>query len=92
MNIANVISWKFNNQNGMETTGDVITKFPGGIPSQADQDTWTAEYEPIFAAQQEIRQIETMPRRIREALIALGTTDQVIINEDDAIKVERAKL
>ena len=42
--IAYVIGWKFNNQEGMETFDGVITKFPGGIPSQADQDTWTAEY------------------------------------------------
>jgi hypothetical protein len=42
--IAYVIGWKFNNQEGMETFDGVITAFPGGIPSQADQDTWTAEY------------------------------------------------
>jgi hypothetical protein len=42
--IAYVIGWKFNNQEGMETSDGVITAFPGGIPSQADQDTWTAEY------------------------------------------------
>ncbi len=29
-----------------EFTGRLaITEFPGGIPSQADQDKWTAEYE-----------------------------------------------
>ena len=43
-NIAQVISWKFNDQAGMETRDGVITKFPGGIPSQSDQDTWTTEY------------------------------------------------
>lgn len=42
--IAQVIAWKFNNQSGMETVDGVITKFPGGIPSQQDQDLWTAEY------------------------------------------------
>ena len=44
MNIAQVIGWKFNHQEGMRTRDGVITEFPGGIPSQADQDTWTAEY------------------------------------------------
>jgi len=44
-NIATVIGWKFNNQSGMSTRDGVITAFPDGIPSQADQDLWTAEYE-----------------------------------------------
>ena len=44
-NIGTVIGWKFNNQSGMSTLDGVITAFPGGIPSQADQDLWTAEYE-----------------------------------------------
>ena len=42
--ISDVIGWKFNHQEGMSTRDEVITAFPGGIPSQADQDTWTAEY------------------------------------------------
>ena len=44
MNIGAVIGWKFNNQDGMSTSDGVITAFPNGIPSQSDQDTWTAEY------------------------------------------------
>jgi len=43
-NIGAVIGWKHNHQPGMSTRDGVITEFPGGIPSQADQDTWTAEY------------------------------------------------
>ncbi len=43
--IGIVIGWKFNNQAGMSTDGGIITEFPGGVPSQADQDLWTAEYE-----------------------------------------------
>ena len=43
-NIGAVIGWKFNHQEGMSTIDGVITDFPGGIPSQADQDKWTAEY------------------------------------------------
>jgi len=34
----------------METIDGEITKFPGGIPSQADQDLWTAEYNAHLAA------------------------------------------
>jgi len=43
-NIGAVIGWKHNHQPGMCTRNGVITEFPGGIPSQADQDKWTAEY------------------------------------------------
>jgi hypothetical protein len=50
MSIAEVIGWKFNHQEGMETRDGVITKFPDGIPSQADQDKWTAEYEAHVSA------------------------------------------
>ena len=45
--IAEVIGWKFNHQAGMSTRDGVITAFPGGIPSQADQDLWTAEYDTL---------------------------------------------
>ncbi len=48
--IGTVIGWKFNHQKGMETTDGVITKFPNGIPSQADQDKWTKEYEDHLAS------------------------------------------
>ena len=44
-NIGEVIGWKFNHQSGMSTSDGVITAFPGGIPTQAEQDLWTAEYE-----------------------------------------------
>ena len=49
-NIAQVIGWKFNHQEGMSTKGGIITAFPGGIPSQADQDKWTKEYEEYVSA------------------------------------------
>ena len=49
-NIGAVIGWKHNHQAGMSTRAGVITEFPGGIPSQADQDAWTAEYEAHVAA------------------------------------------
>ena len=47
--IANVIGWKFDHQQGMRTEDGVITEFPGGVPSQEDQDTWTAEYDVYIA-------------------------------------------
>jgi len=50
--ISEVIGWKFNHQQGMSTVNGIITEFPGGIPSQSDQDTWTAEYEAHLAATQ----------------------------------------
>ena len=49
-NIANVIGWKFNHQEGMSTLNNVITEFPGGIPSQEEQDTWVVEYETHMAS------------------------------------------
>ena len=48
--IGTVIGWKFNHQSGMATRDGVITEFPSGIPSQADQDKWTKEYEEHLAS------------------------------------------
>ena len=53
--IAQVIGWKFNNQAGMSTKDGVITNFPNGIPTQAEQDLWTAEYEAHLASTQYAR-------------------------------------
>ena len=44
ISIAEIIAWKFSGQEGMCTSNDIIRKFPGGIPSQADQDLWRNEY------------------------------------------------
>ena len=53
--IAEVIGWKHNHQAGMcckENSDGVmeITEFSDGIPSQALQDTWTAEYDAYVLA------------------------------------------
>ena len=48
--IATVIGWKFNHQEGMSTRDGVITEFPGGIPSAEDQATWTTQYESYLAS------------------------------------------
>jgi len=50
INISQVIGWKFNNQEGMVTRDGIITEFPNGIPTQADQDLWTTEYEAHLAS------------------------------------------
>ncbi len=62
-NISQVIGWKHNHQSGMSTKGGIITEFPGGIPSQADQDKWTKEYEDHMAsiAYKEKRKAEYPP-------------------------------
>ena len=44
-NISEVIGWKHNNMEGMSTKDGVIVAFPGGIPSQADQDALSAEFK-----------------------------------------------
>ena len=48
--IADVIGWKFENQPGMTTRDGAIIDFPGGIPSQADQDAWAVEYDAYMSS------------------------------------------
>jgi hypothetical protein len=67
-NIGIVIGWKHNHQPGMMTKDGVITEFPGGIPSQADQDRWTAEYEAEFDAQEYARNRATAYAPLGEQL------------------------
>lgn len=50
--IAKVLSWKFKDQSGMSTKDGKIVEFPEGIPSQEDQDLWTAEYNDYIAKTQ----------------------------------------
>mgnify|MGYP001234570317 CR=1 FL=1 len=50
MNIISVIEWKFPGIQGVVTRDDVITEYPGDIPSQKDLDAWIAEYEAYLAA------------------------------------------
>lgn len=57
--IADVIGWKFSYQPGMvcrEVDGALrIVEFPGGIPTQAQQDQWTAEFDAAMALEQAAR-------------------------------------
>jgi len=91
--IADVIGWKFNDQPGMSTVNRVITEFPGGIPSQEDQDKWTAEYEAWKAVMDEILRLEALetPRRIAEAHLTDEGKAWIVANRD-LIATERAKL
>lgn len=55
LEISDAINWKFKGAGAMSTDGGVITQFPPGIegvnydqnglPLQADQDAWLAEYK-----------------------------------------------
>ena len=73
---------------------------PNGLVAFTDEEETAADSEDAALeasaasrnAKYQIREIETVPRRIRENLIALGTEDQVVIDEDAAIAVEREKL
>ena len=49
-NMAEIIGWKHNHQQGMATDGGVIIEFPNGIPSDEDIDTWKAEYDAHISA------------------------------------------
>lgn len=58
MSIAEVIGWKFNHRPGMCTRNGIITQFPGGIPSKALQDQWTAEYASYLASKPAEKTVE----------------------------------
>ena len=79
-NIGAVIGWKHNHQAGMcckENSDGVmeITEFPGGIPAQALQDTWTAEYDAyVLANAYKDKRLAEYPT-IAELTIALYDTD-----------------
>jgi len=76
--MAAVIGWKFDHQPGMCTRDGVITEFPGGIPSQADQDKWTAEYEAYLPTQQwqeTMAESDSSMTRIWEDFLTLNGTD-----------------
>lgn len=50
--IGTVLGWKFNHAPGIKTIDGVITEWPallGDVPTQAEIDTYTGEYETYFA-------------------------------------------
>lgn len=66
-NIGAVLEWKFPEQKGWFMLAGVITKYPGGIPTQADQDTWTAEYALYLARKTKIKDVNEL-RDVKKAL------------------------
>ncbi len=84
--IGEVIGWKFNHQEGMRTKAGVIIEFPGGIPSQADQDLWTAEY---LARDVDLERVEKVFRLTdRERLIfelMFEMINRVLVLEGNAV-------
>ena len=48
--MAAIIGWKHNHQAGMETVDGEIVRFPGGIPSDNDINTWKTEYDAHVAS------------------------------------------
>ena len=92
-NIGEVIGWKFSHQPGMTTKDGVIVEFPDGIPSQADQDKWTAEYEAWKTIMDEILRLEALetPRRIAESVLTDEGKAWLTANRDK-IATERGKL
>jgi hypothetical protein len=86
MSIGQVIGWKFNNQEGMSTNGDVITEFPNGIPTQADQDLWTSEYETHLEANEyKGLRAEAYPSLAEQADMAYWDRQNGTTTLDDAI-------
>jgi hypothetical protein len=62
------------------------------LPSDDELLVECEKYAAKLAIVNEIELLETIPRRIRENLIALGTEDQVVIDEDAAIAEQRELL
>ena len=82
-NIGEVIGWKFNHQSGMSTRDGVITEFPDGIPSQADQDKWTKEYEDHLSSTQYQRD------RLKEYPSIAECVHAILDGELDALQAKR---
>jgi len=92
MNIGQVIGWKFNNQEGMSTRDGVITEFPNGIPTQADQDLWTTEYEAHLAATEYARnRAEAYPSLTDQADMAYWDRQNGTTTLDDAISAVKTE-
>ena len=99
-NIGVVIGWKHNHQPGMSTRNGVITEFPGGIPSQADQDAWIAEYlvqfpEGYDAWKESIRATDVgMPRYLEDLITdnpSLAIHEKVKTRYDEKVALRATK-
>ena len=93
--IGTVIGWKFNHQPGMVTRDGVITEFPGGIPSQAEQDAWTAEYDALQPTRDwEAAMVESddvIPRALEDIYDAMTDTQKAAVAQVTRDKIEAKK-
>jgi len=89
VNIADVIGWKFNHQAGMqckEIEGVLaITGFPGGIPSQADQDAWIQEYSTWIASGGQNYELADIQKQFNQTLKAFAL---VVLDEINILRTE----
>ena len=83
-----------------------VTTYGGKVVKDLDDDTdyWDVSSDPVKdtakqtadintqIALNKINELETVPRRIRESLIATSSADKHVIDEDAAIAIERGKL
>lgn len=87
--IDEVIGWKFNHQEGMECTEIdgvmTITAFPGGIPSQSEQDLWTQEYNTFIATGGLKEAAANIEERFNDTLKAFAL---VILDEINLLRVQ----
>lgn len=92
MSIAEVIAWKFNNQPGMKcetVNGSLkLVDFPGGIPSQAQQDTWSAEYDAFVASGGLTDKVATNDLDSSKAIRALF---EVAFDHENRLRILEAK-
>ena len=89
--IAAVIGWRFNHQPGMSTRDNVITEFPGEIPSQADQNKWTAEYEAHIDSTQYSRDRKEEYDKLNQFELIGEDSINGTTNHKDAILAIKAK-
>ena len=89
-NIAEVIGRRFNYQPGMtckEIDGVLrIVEFPGGIPSQAEQDQWTVEHDALVVGENVRRNALRQDQRFQTILARLEDATPAEI--DDFVEAE----
>lgn len=85
--ISDVIGWKFNHQSGMrckEIDGVMtIIEFPGGIPSQTNQDLWTQEYNDYVAGGGLLAELADIEAQFDQPLKAFAL---VVLNEINILR------
>ena len=90
--IAIVIGWKFNHQPGMRTRDGKITEFPGGIPAQADQDTWTTEYLARDISAERVDSAFTLSDKDRVIFEAFFELINRVLALENKVAIDRSQL